>query len=113
MGGGGGRPPPHRAVTGPPVDFLTETALSNVVVAPTIVICILYIPTLNGLLKAAWLDKNATAFLPFCGTQLVFLRTLLGAYVQLHKPDARLIFSHFYQRRQTQIRSDNRHRTSR
>jgi hypothetical protein len=68
MGGGGGRPPPHRAVTGPPVDFLTETALSNVVVAPTIVICILYIPTLNGLLKAAWLDKNATAFLPFCGT---------------------------------------------
>jgi hypothetical protein len=60
--------PPHRAVTGPPVDFLTETALSNVVVAPTIVICILYIPTLNGLLKAAWLDKNATAFLPFCGT---------------------------------------------
>ena len=63
MGGGGS--PPHRALTGPPADFLTETALSNVVVAPTIVICILYIPTLNGLLKAARLDKNATAFCLF------------------------------------------------
>lgn len=50
--------PPHCAVTGPPMDFLTETALSNVVVAPTIVICIFYKPTLNGLLKAAQLDKN-------------------------------------------------------